>query len=210
MIGRFELLRQSGGSVLAAAYGTRGLIFRDKGRDAEAVEWLQKAYAEHETLPNPVLDAVAEDLESEIAALKRLGRLEDTRLAEERLDSVRNTMKEVPHTDRDLNAVGAPTEGAVFVEIDLGSWAESSHTVRGAAKLVNRISEAIESENVGVYAGSATIPESTTLIFYGEDAEALFRVLEPKLVSEPRCAGARVTIRQSGEHREVVLPGRLM
>jgi hypothetical protein len=49
------------------------------------------------------------------------------------------------------------------------------------------------------------IPENTTLIFYGPDAEALFKVLEPSLIDEPICAGARVVIRQGVTNREVVI-----
>jgi tetratricopeptide (TPR) repeat protein len=37
-----DLLQNQGGAELAHAYGTRGLIFLDQGRDLEAVEWAQE------------------------------------------------------------------------------------------------------------------------------------------------------------------------
>ena len=41
----------------------------------------------------------------------------------------------------------------------------------------------------GYYVSQIAVPENTTLIFYGPDAEALFRVMEPSLASEPLSAG---------------------
>ena len=55
-----------------------------------------------------------------------------------------------------------------------------------------------------------TIPESTTLMFYGKDGEVVFRAIEPVLASEPICQGARITVRQGERQREVFLPGRVM
>jgi hypothetical protein len=72
------------------------------------------------------------------------------------------------------------------------------------------LEDAVEIQNTGLYAGGVIIPESTTLMFYGDDAEALFRMLQPILANEPMCAGARVTIRRIASHREVILPSRLM
>jgi tetratricopeptide (TPR) repeat protein len=78
-------LAKPGGSYLASAYGTRGEIFRDEGRDAEAVDWLRVAYEEHRKQPSPNLKTIADTLEDQIAALKRLGRLEEVATAEEKL-----------------------------------------------------------------------------------------------------------------------------
>src|SRR5262249_41547882 len=91
-----ELLRPSGGTYLASAYGTHGLIYRDEGKDALAVEWLRKAYAEHMKAPSPYYQSVVEDLESEIAALGRLGRTQEAAEAEERLRSIRAAMESLP------------------------------------------------------------------------------------------------------------------
>jgi tetratricopeptide (TPR) repeat protein len=76
------ILKPEGGAWLAAAYGTRGLIFRDAGENAEAVEWLREAGAEHERMPSPNLETISEDLENQIAALQRLGRLEEMESAQ--------------------------------------------------------------------------------------------------------------------------------
>jgi tetratricopeptide (TPR) repeat protein len=203
-----ELLKADGGAVLAAAYGTRGLIFRDDGRDEEAVKWLRKAHVEHQKLPSPNLTSIAEDLENEIAVLKRLGRPKEEATAEAQLETVRMMMKTVPQPNQDLYTANAPTQGAVFLELSFGGWTNGP-TKNDATQLTRRLSELAESQNAGFCAGRATIPESTILIFYGAEAEALFHVLEPSLKSEPLCAGARVTIRQHDLHREVILPSRL-
>jgi hypothetical protein len=47
-------------------------------------------------------------------------------------------------------------------------------------------------------------------MFYGADAEALFQAVEPILAGEAMCTGTTVTIRQADQHRELVLPGRVM
>jgi tetratricopeptide (TPR) repeat protein len=91
-----KILAAEGGSALASAFGTRGLIFLDAGNDADAVEWLQESYAERKKMPSPDFEAIAENLEKEIAALNRLGRLEEVTLAEERLALAHTAMKEIP------------------------------------------------------------------------------------------------------------------
>jgi tetratricopeptide (TPR) repeat protein len=91
-----DILTSEGGSALASALGTRGLIYLDAGSDAEAVQWLQESYAERKKLPSPDFEAIAENLEKEIAALRRLGKLEEAILAEDRLALARAAMKEIP------------------------------------------------------------------------------------------------------------------
>lgn len=205
-----DLLQDKGGSELASAYGTRGLIFLDQGQDSEAVEWLKRAYEHHQTLPSPNLDTIAADLSREIAALQRLGRADELKDAEARLGSVQTAMKAVPMVSRDLTALDAPTQCAVFVELNVGIRGRSRDGKREDVQLGKRLTEVLEPCNVGWYAGQLAIPESTTMIFYGPDAETLFRALEPTLRSEPICAGARITIRQRDGQREVMVPSRLM
>lgn len=205
-----ELLRSSAATALASAYGTRGLIFRDAGRDAEAVEWLRKAYAEHQKLPSSNFDTLIEDLENEVAALKRLGRQEEVASAEERLEQVRAAMKAIPQANQDLERLNVSEREAVLVELTFGSRPDGPCPTRESGNLARRLSEALEDEDVGFYAGNVVIPENTTLMFYGLDAETLFRVLEPHLMAEPMCAGARITIRKHDSHREVILPSRVM
>ena len=43
-----EFLQSEGRHALACSYGTKGLIFRDQGRDEVSVEWFRKSIAEHE------------------------------------------------------------------------------------------------------------------------------------------------------------------
>src|SRR5215472_6988166 len=112
-----DLLREQGGAELAHAYGTRGLIFLDQGRDAEAVEWLKKAYEHHQMSPSPKMDSIAEELEREIAALRRLGRTDELKDAEARLVSVRIAMESIPQVNRDLSALDGQMQSAVFVEL---------------------------------------------------------------------------------------------
>jgi tetratricopeptide (TPR) repeat protein len=209
-VGRaIDLLREQGGSELASCYGTRGLIYKDEERDAQAVEWLQKAYAAHQAAPSPKLDSIAEDLENEVAALKRLGKVGEAIQAENRLSAVRTSMNAVGEDGHDLSTFETTTSRcALLVELNFDNRRDSVQRKKECAELARRLSVPIEDDGVGFYGGSATIPESTTLIFFGSDAESLFRVLEPYLTSEAICSGARVTIRQQDSFREVVLPTR--
>jgi tetratricopeptide (TPR) repeat protein len=204
-----DLLQDKGGAELASAYGTRGLIFLDQGQDSEAAEWLRRAYEHHQTLPSPNLDIIAEDLSREIAALQRLGRADELKDAEARLASVHTAMKAIPKVSRDLSALDAPLRCVVFVELNVGVQERSLDGKREDVQLGKRLTEVLEAKNLGWYAGQLTILESTTMIFYGSDAEALFQALEPTLRSEQICAGARITIRQRDGQREVILPSRL-
>ncbi|MGA7928384.1 MAG: tetratricopeptide repeat protein [Candidatus Sulfotelmatobacter sp.] len=204
-----DLLQDKGGAELASAYGTRGLIFLHQGQDSEAVEWLRTAYEHHQTLPSPNFDTIAEDLNREIAALQRLGRVDELKDAEARLASVHSAMKAVPQVNRDLSALDGPVQCAVFVELNISIRERSLDGKREDVQLGRRLTEVLEAKNVGWHAGHLTIPESTTLIFYGSDAERLFQALEPTLTSEPMCAGARITIRQRDGQREVIVPSRL-
>ena len=204
-----DLLQDGGGTGLASAYGTRGLIFLDQGQDSEAVEWLRRAYEHHQTLPSPNFDTIAEDLNREIAALQRLGRADELKDAEARLASVHTAMKAVPQVNRDLTALDSPMHCAVFVELNVGIRERSLDGKCEDVQLERQLTDVLEANNVGWCAGRLAMPESTTLIFYGSDAEALFQALEPTLASTLICAGARITIRRHDSHREVILPSRL-
>lgn len=201
-----DLVQDQGGAELAHAYGTRGLIFLDQGRDAEAVEWLKKAYMHHQMAPSPKMDSVTEDLEREIGALKRLGRTTELKEAEERLSLIHTAMNAVPEVSRDLTALSAPMQCAVFVELNIAIRGRRLDEERKDMHLGRQLTEILEAKNVGWLAGRVAIPESVTLIFYGSDAETLFQAIEPTLTSEPICAGARVTIRQGDRQRELILP----
>jgi len=205
-----KLESQAGVSGLASAYGTRGLLLRDEGRDAEAVEYFERSYAERKTTPSPNLESMKENLEEQIAALKRLGRQADLMIAETRLADVNAQRSKIPGVDVDLSSHVSQAKGAVLVEIPHGSRPGGRYSAKDAAKLAVELGDAAKLRNAGFCAGSVTILESTTLMFYGEDAEALYRAMELILVNEPICANAIVTIRQGKEMREVAVPGRVM
>jgi tetratricopeptide (TPR) repeat protein len=204
------LLEPDGGASLASAYGTRGLILRDEGRDEEAVEWFRRATAEHEKQPSPNLETVAEELEHEAEALQRLGRMEEASAVQQRLASARAAIAAIRAAECDLSHFEGKDEGAVIIALNFGSRPGNAYGRSDSQKLADRLSEVVKGNTDGMFGGSVTIPESTTLMFYGTDAEAIFRAMEPALASEPMCQGARVTVRQGEQQREVLLPGRVM
>jgi hypothetical protein len=65
-----------------------------------------------------------------------------------------------------------------------------------------------EEEKAGHLSASFSLLGGRALIFYGDDAEILYRVLEPRLLSNSVVAGAMVTIRQRDSKREIILPGQ--
>lgn len=200
------LLKPEDGSFFASAYGTRGQILKDAGRDTEAVEWLQKSYAERHKTSSPDLDAVVENLEHEIECLNRLGRVKDAVAAEARLAKAKTAMKEARGPRVDLSKLTAESEGAVLVELPFGIRPGGRYGIRDAEIVAEQIGAILEDRGVGQYGGRAVIPESTTLMFYGPEAEALFEVMEQFLQDHLICAGATVAIRQRGKLREVVIP----
>jgi hypothetical protein len=202
-------LQNKGGRELASAYGTRGLIFLDQGNDTDAVEWLRRAYEHHQKLPSPNLDTITDDLNREIAALRRLGRANDLKDADARLASVHTAMKAVPRINRDLTALDGTVQCAIFVELSVGTRWRNPDEKREVVQIGKRLEEVLEANNLGWYAGQLTIPESTIMILYGSDAEILFQAIEPILRSEPICAGARITIRRHDGQREMIIPSRL-
>jgi len=201
-----KLESQAGVSGLASAYGTRGLVLRDEGRDADAVELFEQSYAERKNSPSPNLESMKAILEEEIAALHRLDREEDALAAEARLAQVDAQRKAIPDVDVDLSSHVSQAKGAVLVELAYGSRPGNRYGAKDTAKLAAQLADAAKTRNVGFCAGTVTIPESTTLMFYGEEAELLYRAMEPILADGPICAGATLTLRQGKEVREIVLP----
>jgi len=208
-----QLLRlesQAGVSGLASAYGVRALVLRDEGRNEEAVEFFELSYAERKKSPSPNFESMKEILEEEIAVLKQLGDQEQIAVAESRLAETVAAMNEVPNVDRDLSAHVSEAKGSLLVEIGHGSRPGTRSGSKDLARLAVVLGDAAKTNNAGFCAGAVTIPESTTLILYGEDAEALFRAIEPILTAERICQGATVTIRQGKDVREVVLQSKVV
>lgn len=205
-----KLESQAGVSGLASAYGVRGLVLRDEGRDAEAVEFFQRAYAERKSTPSPNLESIREILEEEIAALKRLGRVNEAALAAGRLAEVTAVKNEIPSVDRDLSSHVSQAKGSVLVEVSFGSRPGTRFGSKDSARLAVELADAAKGRKAGFCAGTVTIPESTTLMFYGENADALFKAMEPILSSERICEGATVTIRQGMQVKEVVVQAKVI
>jgi len=200
-----KLLKPEDGSLFASAYGTRGQVFHDAGRDAEAVEWLQKSYVERMRSSSPDLDAVIENLEIEYDSLKRLGRLQEAEAVEGRLARAKTAKEEAPQPNVDVSALKAQADGAVMIELAFGGRS-GSYGVQDAEVIAEQLAEILAEQGSGFYGGRVVIPESTTLWFYGADAEAIFQAMEEFLKDHLICAGATVVIRQRGMTREVVIP----
>jgi tetratricopeptide (TPR) repeat protein len=210
-----RILEPVRGYSLACAYGTRGLILRDAGRDMESVEWFRKSSAEHQAQASPNLETLSEELEHEATALERLGRLEEAADARRRLESVRAAIagvetSAVETVDLDADGLKPAAEGAVLIELDFGTRAGGVYGKSDSIKLGRKLSVALKAGGAGYYGGSVVIPETTTFLCYGADAEALFGTVEPILREERMCGRARITVRQGGQHREVLLPGPVM
>ena len=201
-----KLLKPEDGSPFASAYGTRGQTLHDASRDSEAAEWLQKSYAERMRSSSPDLDAVIENLDVEVDSLKRLGRLKEAEAAEERLARARTAKEEAPQANVDVSALKPQADGAVLIELTFGSRPGSRYRVQDAEVIAEQLAGILDERAAGFYGGRVVIPESTTLWFYGADAEAIFQAMEGFLKDHLICAGATVGIRQAGKMREVVIP----
>jgi tetratricopeptide (TPR) repeat protein len=196
------------GNSLASSLGTKGMILRDEGRHLEAVDWFRRARTEFENQPSPNLESVIEELEYEAAALSHLNRTDEARAVEEQIKVVRKTAAEIPSFNRDDYADVKLTEGAVLVELEGGLRAKS--TEEKIAKLGSCLHKILEEQNLGDWQGLIRIPECSTLIYYGPNAEAMYRALEPSLVGDPQFEGALITIRQGSQQREVSVPRRMV
>lgn len=194
--------------ILPSLCGTKGMIHMDAGEDKEALEWIRKALAGREKQSSPNLDAMIENLESEIAVLNRLGRESEVGIAREKIASVRATMQSTIQAGGNVGAMKTQMEGAMFVELPFGNRAVLTEGRRGMSFLINTLSEEVRSQDAGYYGGNITLPENTTLFFYGPDAEQLNQVLLPLLSKEPVCEGARVVLRQNSARKEFVVSRR--
>ena len=198
-----------GDALLADAYGTYGLILRDQGLDQASLEWFRKSRAECAGQPSPNISQLSEVLANEAAALRRLGSAEEANALEQQLAKLHGDLPPVHKHEVTLAAravkPAGDTAGEVLVELDGIHLPESVYRNCDVATLENRLEAILEDGEHGELDGHETGPENTTLFLYGADAEALFRVVEPVLRDYPLCRGARVTIRQDDQERQVVL-----
>jgi tetratricopeptide (TPR) repeat protein len=195
-------------NALAASLGTKGMILRDEGRDSESVEWFRRACAEFERHPSPNLENVIEELEHEATALTRLNRTDEALAVEEKIKSVRKTAAEIPSFSHDGDTPVKLTEGALLIELDGGIRSESSDTE--IAKLGDCLHEILKEQNLGDWQGFIRIPERSTLIYYGSNAQAMYNAIEATMRGDSRCEGAFITIRQRTQQSEVMLPRRMV
>jgi tetratricopeptide (TPR) repeat protein len=191
------------------ACNTLGLIYLDSGDNLRAVEWLRKSTAEFEKQPSPSLEAMAENLEKEMIALKALGREEEVGTAEQKLARLRATLESFAQAEAGPTAGKTQLPGAVLIELPFGNRSGNPRTREDTTSLVESLDQIVRERQAGYYSNSISVAESTTLIFYAPDAEVLFKALEPSLGSEPVCAGSRVVIRQGSTHREVIVPSQV-
>lgn len=191
-------------SSLALSLGTKGMILRDEGRDLESIEWFRRASAEFEKQPSPNVEDLIEELEHEVVALTRLNRAEEARAVEERIKSLTKAAAETPSLSHDRDLPVELTEGALLIELDAGM--RSATTEAEIATLGVCVDEVLQEKNLGHWQGLVRIPESSTLIYYGSNAEQMYDAVESVLHGDSRFEGALITIRQGTEQREVVLP----
>ncbi len=156
--------------------------------------------------PSPDYELIIENLGYEIASLKRLGRTEDVTEAESRMAMSRETMKGVPNANVDVSTLNAEPAGAVLIELSFGARPRGRYCKGDTVAALEQIF-AILSEARLVESGSRLVaPESITLIFYGENGQAMFEAVKQFLTDHLIFAGAVVSIRQGQNVRQVVIP----
>ena len=204
-----EMLRQENTPKIAAAYGSKGQILHDAGRDAEAIEWLRKAYAEREKQPSPDYDAMLENLGFEVESLKRLGRDGDAAKAEARMARVRQAMRAVPGATVDVSTLTAEPAGAVLVELAFALRPGERYSLRDVETVLEQAYSMLSAAELARNGSRVVTPESVTLIFYGENGEKMFETIEQFLSDHLIFAGSIVSIRQGKDVRQTVIPGNV-
>jgi hypothetical protein len=75
-------------------------------------------------------------------------------------------------------------------------------------QISEKLTEAIEGNNLGAFDGNEIGGNETVLFMYGPDAELIFKQIEPILRDDEFCRGARVIIRwgaPGAPQREVIV-----
>jgi tetratricopeptide (TPR) repeat protein len=201
-----EMFQSENSPKIASGYGSKGQIYHDAGNDAEAVEWLHRSCTERMQEPSPDFDLMIENLEYEIASLKRLGRTEDAAEAEARLSKAKEAMKAFPTANVDVSTLTAEPAGAVLVELAFGSRPGGRYGKNDAQAVLEQILAILSMAKLVQSGSRVTTPESITLIFYGENAQAMFKAMEQFLADHLIFAGAVVSIRQGQSVRQIVIP----
>lgn len=209
LVDRALAMRLDDSLLFAAMYGTRGQILHDAARHEEAVEWLRKSSAERRKKGSPDLDALEEDLEFEIDSLKRLGRVREAIEAEVELRRMREAAEAAPRASVDVGAMKADAAGAVLIELAFGTRPGSRYSVEDAKVVSEQLGAVMAEKAAAKYAGRVAIPESVTLLFLGDDAEAMYGAMGKFLEDHRIFEGATVSIRQGKSLRQVVMAQRV-
>ncbi|HEV2133304.1 MAG TPA: tetratricopeptide repeat protein [Terracidiphilus sp.] len=196
-------------SLTASMLGTRGQILHDAGRDAEAVEWLRKSSMERQKSSSPNLEALEENLGFEIDSLTRMGKVDEAQAAENERDRVKRARAEAPRANVELGGLKPDAPGAVLIELAFGSRPGGRYGMQDAKVIAEQLGTLLAEKELGSYEGRVAIPESVTLLFHGEDAEAMFAAMEQYLGDHCIFEGATVSIRQGKTTRQVVIAQRV-
>jgi len=92
--------------------------------------------------------------------------------------------------------------GAVFLELPFGASTSTPKMRENIASLTGALKAKLREAACGRFGSKVTVPESTTFILHGSDAELIYAAVSPILNAESICAGARVLIQQNGRVRE--------
>ncbi|HEX8711035.1 MAG TPA: tetratricopeptide repeat protein [Terracidiphilus sp.] len=209
LVDRALAVQSNDSQLLASMYGTRGQILHDAGRDEEALEWLRKSSAERRKKGSPDLDALEEILKFEIECLKRLGRVREAVEAEAELRRMREAAEAAPQSSVELGGLKPDAEGAVLVELAFGSRPGNRYSSEDAKIAGQQLGVVLAEKGVGKYAGRVAIPESVTLLYHGNDAEAMYTAMRQFLEDHCIFEGAMVSIRQGKTVRQVVMAQRV-
>ena len=115
-------------------------------------------------------------------------------------------MKSFSCADVDVSTLTAEPAGAVLIELAFGPRPGGRYGTRDAEAALEQIFAIPSVAKLGESGGRVATPESTTLIFYGENAQAMFEAMEQFLSDHLIFAGAVVSIRQGKNVRQVVIP----
>ena len=101
----------------------------------------------------------------------------------------------------------AKVDECVLIILDGSSLPDEIYQQYDLSTLEDQLIEVIGKNGVGELDGNETGPMETTIYTYGPDADRLYEIIEPVLVTYPLCENARVVIRHGGpgapqtEHR---------
>jgi len=188
--------------AMAAFYGTRGEIYFDEAELGNALEWTRKAIEARENQTSPDKDALGRNYETEIATLEALGRTEEAARSRARLAELRAAIQSTPEPGMIPSFSPESLGGAVFLELPFGASTSTPKMRESVASLTGTLKAKLREAACGRFGSKVTVPESTTLILHGSDAELIYAAVSPILNAESICAGARVLIQQNGRVRE--------